>query len=47
LLTIALGIGLTKNFFLTTALCRAPELEALGTACAESTQWAVGQKSSR
>jgi hypothetical protein len=42
--TDALGTGLTENFFLATALCRAPELEALGTACAESPQWFVGQK---
>jgi hypothetical protein len=42
--TVALGIGLTENFFSATALCQAPELEALGTGCAESPQWAVGQK---
>jgi hypothetical protein len=45
--TVALGTGLTENFFSATALCRAPELEALGTGCAKSPQWAVGQKSSR
>jgi hypothetical protein len=42
--TVALGTGLTENFFSATALCRAPELEALGTSCAESSQWAVDQK---
>jgi hypothetical protein len=42
--TVALGTGLTENFFSATALCGAPELEALGTGCAESPQWAVGQK---
>jgi hypothetical protein len=31
-------------FFSATILCRALELQALGTGCAESPQWAVGQK---
>jgi hypothetical protein len=30
--TVAFVTGLTKNFFSATALCRAPELEALGYA---------------
>jgi hypothetical protein len=41
---VALGTGLTDNFFSATTLCRAPELEALSTGGAESLQWAVGQK---
>jgi hypothetical protein len=35
---VALGKGLTGNFFSATILCRAPELQALGTAVADSLQ---------
>jgi hypothetical protein len=41
---VVLGTGPTGNFFSATILCRALELQALGTACAEIPQWAVGQK---
>jgi hypothetical protein len=42
--TVALGTGPMENFFSATTFCRAPELQALGKGCAESPQWAVGQK---
>jgi hypothetical protein len=42
--TVALGTGLTENFFSATALCRAPKLQDLGAGYVESPQWAVGQK---
>jgi hypothetical protein len=35
---VALGKGLTGNFFSATILCQAPELQALGTAVADSLQ---------
>jgi hypothetical protein len=42
--SVALITGPTGNFFSATFLCRAPQLQALGTGYAESPQWAVGQK---